>query len=309
MATRRALIQNSLCLRDDQKFAAIDPKLLSLHPPPTKCAPSLLQQQQQDVLKAGVTTTEMKVTPQQKSKGRRKPQGSALNAPPKLLCQEDSSKIDLELGVNVKTSPQNERKSKRKSIAKSNNFESLKPVKSPAKPAELEPKSVNPEEEVASERPKRNARHPDKPQAVAPKSEESLKTVSPERSKRKSLSRKEVANILQDPSPVKPCSEPVFQSPKLLLRPSVLGDFGSSGQSIKEGSFSAGASSLIVSGKRQWKPSLKMQQKQEEQQNSTTLFGKSELELPSPLIKQSITQYADAVTHSKKTDKVQGIIH
>jgi hypothetical protein len=46
------------------------------------------------------------------------------------------------------------------------------------------------------------------------------------------------------------------------LRPSVLGDV-TSGAPAKEGSFSGvapAAADLIVEGKRQWKPSLKMQQ-------------------------------------------------
>ena len=47
---------------------------------------------------------------------------------------------------------------------------------------------------------------------------------------------------------------------KFVLRPSVLGDV-TSGPPVKEGSFSAGATSdLIVEGKRQWKPTQKMRQ-------------------------------------------------
>jgi hypothetical protein len=300
VTTRRALIQNSLCLRDDQKFAAIDPKLLALHPPPLKCAPSLPQQQQQDVLQAHVEAPELKVTPKIKSKGRRKTQGDASVSSPKFSCRQNCSKINVESGVTA--SPQNEIKSKRKIVAKSTIFEKLNSVESPSKPVDPEPKPVNPMRPVNSERPKRRGKH-----KVEPKTE----VQSPEPAKlvifeRKSLSRKEVAKMLDAPSPIKTSSEVVSQSPKLLLRPSVLGDLGSSGQAIKEGSFSAGASSLIVEGKRQWKPSLKILQQQEQEggQKSTSLFGKSEFELPSPLIKQSITQYADAVTHSKKTDKV-----
>jgi hypothetical protein len=38
---------------------------------------------------------------------------------------------------------------------------------------------------------------------------------------------------------------------------------------------------------------------------TSSLFGKSDYELSSPLIKQSITNYADNVSQSKKTDKVR----
>ncbi len=69
-------------------------------------------------------------------------------------------------------------------------------------------------------------------------------------------------------------------------------------------SSSGATSGLVVEGKRQWKPSLKMQE--QKTSNVTSLFGKSDFELSSPLIKKSITQYADAV--SRKTDKVRSII-
>ena len=40
---------------------------------------------------------------------------------------------------------------------------------------------------------------------------------------------------------------------------------------------------------------------------SSSLFGKSEFELTSPQIKQSITQYADKVTQGKKSEKVSNL--
>ena len=130
--------------------------------------------------------------------------------------------------------------------------------KAEIEPDEIAPEQVDPFSELTSgTRSKRKslAAPPDQPKDVT----NETKPVASERLKRKSLAKKE-----EDSDPVKTSSGPVSQSPKVLLRPSVLGDLGASGgQSLKEGSFSATASSsssLIVEGKRQWKPSLKMQQ-------------------------------------------------
>jgi hypothetical protein len=133
-------------------------------------------------------------------------------------------------------------------------------------PAEKAPHPVSLSSEPTQGRRSQRKSLPEKPDVAGEN-----KQVS-EKINRKSLATKEEEDHSElaktGSQPAKTSSGLISQSPKILLRPSVLGDLGTAGgQSLKEGSFSAGASttssassSLIVEGKRQWKPSLKMQQ-------------------------------------------------
>ncbi len=135
-------------------------------------------------------------------------------------------------------------------------------------PAEKAPHPVSLSSESTSSRRSQRKSLPEKPDVAVEN-----KQVS-EKNNRKSLATKDEEDLEHQElaktgsQPAKTSSGLISQSPKILLRPSVLGDLGTAGgQSLKEGSFSAGASttssassSLIVEGKRQWKPSLKMQQ-------------------------------------------------
>ena len=98
--------------------------------------------------------------------------------------------------------------------------------------------------------------HPTKPEEqTVVKPNEKSSSVSVEKKKnRKSLGSKDA-----DESVDSKTTETGLDR-KFVLRPSVLGDV-TSAEPIKEGSFSGGTNSdLIVEGKRQWKPTMKMQQ-------------------------------------------------
>ena len=257
---RSQRIEEELSLPVGERFAAVDPKLIAAQPPPVPAQdpepepPKIKSKSKQE--------TKPHLKPKSETKAESKPKSKAKQEPQPKADSKLKSKSETKIQPKTKAKPE-----PKKDAAKS------EPTKTKSKP-----KTAKNQQPVAS--PKRKVK-------------KTLKALESEKPKVKKATLK-VNKLKRAP-----------KQPKQLIRPSKLGGFGappsfapppstsSSAVASFSGDFStvppserlfgSSPSDLIIEGKRQWKPSVKMQE--------------------SGQMKKSISDYADAVANQPNKDK------